>query len=335
MHRGLPWTRYSELLLIKAEGLRKDYGLDTAVDEVSFTIAKGEVVGLLGPNGSGKTTIMRMLTGFFAPTAGRCSIAGIDTAESPLEARRHVGYLPERVALYPDLSVRAYLSFVARVRETSGSVRAHVDEAMERCGLTDVSRKRIGKLSRGYRQRVGIAQAVVHKPDVLILDEPTVGLDPRQIVEVRSLIRELAGGVTVLLSTHILPEVSIVCRRVLILDHGRLIAQDTTEGLMAKTAGRNEIRLEIEAPEGEACSVLAACAGVSKVEIIERLGGSRLVFNIHARLGSDSKADLARAVVTRGWALHELTLNLLSLEDLFVEILARAERGDTGAEEDS
>ncbi len=319
--------------MIKAEGLSKDYGRNRAVDDVSFEIGKGEIVGLLGPNGSGKTTIMRMLTGFFAPTAGRCSVAGLDLERNSLEARQRVGYLPERVALYPELSVRGYLSFVARVREVSGSVRDHVDDAVERCGLTDVFRKRIGNLSRGYRQRVGIAQAIVHRPDVLILDEPTVGLDPRQIVEIRALIRDLAGGVTVLLSTHILPEVSIVCRRVLILDHGRLIAEDTAEGLTAKTAGRNEIRLEIEAPESEVAAVLGGCAGVREVEIAEHIGPSRLVVIVRAGLGSDSKAALAQAVVAQGWALHQLTPNLLSLEELFVDILARAERGDVPLEE--
>jgi len=318
--------------LIKAEGLSKDYGLNRAVDDVSFEVGKGEIVGLLGPNGSGKTTIMRMLTGFFSPTAGRCSVAGLDLERDTLAARQRVGYLPERVALYPDLSVRGYLSFVARVRNVPGPVRGHVNEALERCGLTDVYRKRIGKLSRGYRQRVGIAQAVVHRPDVLILDEPTVGLDPRQIVEIRALIRELAGGVTVLLSTHILPEVSIVCRRVLILDRGRLIAEDTAEGLTEKTAGRNEIRLEIAAPESEACAVLGSCEGVREVEIAERMSGSRLVVIVRARVGSDNKAALAQAVVERGWALHEMTPNLLSLEDLFVDILARAESGGAGSE---
>ncbi len=235
--------------MIRAERLTKDYGRHRAVDDVSFSIEQGDIVGLLGPNGSGKTTIMRMLTGFFAPTAGTCSIAGIDVAEDPREARRCIGYLPERVALYPDATVRRYLTFVARIHDAAGNVRALVDEAMEKCGLTHMAPRTIGKLSRGYRQRVGIAQAVIHKPKVLVLDEPTVGLDPRQIVEIRALIRSLAGQTTVLLSTHILPEVSITCRRVLILDHGKLVAEDTAEGLAEKAIGRGETTVKLVAPE--------------------------------------------------------------------------------------
>ncbi len=312
--------------MIKAEHLTKDYGLNRAVDDVSFQIGKGEIVGLLGPNGSGKSTIMRMLTGFFTPTEGTCSIAGRDIRTDSLAARTHVGYLPERVALYPDMSVRGYLSFVARVREVDGRVASYVDDALQRCGLTDVHRKRIGKLSRGYRQRVGIAQAIVHRPDVLILDEPTVGLDPRQIVEIRSLIRHLAGGVTILLSTHILPEVSLLCRRVLILDRGKLIAEDTAEGLAAKTAGRGEVTLELEAPEDVAVLAILACKGVRGAEVDGRVDG-RLRITVRTDPATDAKPELVRAAVEKGWPVHEVSPKLLTLEDLFVEILA-----DSGSE---
>jgi len=311
--------------LIRASNLTKDYGLLRAVDDISFHVRRGEIVGLLGPNGSGKTTIMRMLTGFFAPTAGECRIAGVDVRQSPLEARRHIGYLPERVALYPEMKVRRYLDFVARVHAVSGRVAPWVDEAMERCGLTSVADRHIGKLSKGYRQRVGIAQAIIHKPDVLILDEPTVGLDPRQIVEIRTLIRELAGGATILLSTHILPEVSITCRRVLILDRGKLVAEDTAEGLTRKTLGRGEVVVRLAAPEDRALAALRECAGVTVVNVVGRDKGI-LTLHVSGEANVDLAPVLAKAVAFRGWPLHELSPKQISLEDLFVEILERAER---------
>ncbi len=314
--------------MIEARGLTKDYGLHRAVDDVSFTIQTGEIVGLLGPNGSGKTTIMRMLTGFFSPTAGGCSIAGIDIGESSREARKQIGYLPEQVALYPDMKVAGFLTFVAKVREVTGSVVESVEAAIDICGLTDVAGRYIGNLSRGYRQRVGIAQAIIHQPQVLILDEPTVGLDPRQIVEIRGLIRKLSGLATVLLSTHILPEVSLTCQRVLILDKGRLIAKDTAEGLMEKTAGQGETLLRVQAPEGEVLAVARACDGVESVEVSERGTGGELCLTIRAAVGSDVRPAVGRAVIERGWALHELSPKLLSLEELFVRILDGAHRSD-------
>jgi ABC-2 type transport system ATP-binding protein len=311
--------------MIRAQRLTKDYGLHRAVDNVSFDIAKGDIVGLLGPNGSGKTTIMRMLTGFFAPTDGECSIAGIDVQLDAREARRHIGYLPERVALYPDLTVRRYLSFVARIHDVGGSVRSLVDEAMEHCGLTEMAKRAIGKLSRGYRQRVGIAQAIIHKPDVLVLDEPTVGLDPRQIVEIRSLIRSLAGRTTVLLSTHILPEVSITCRRVLILDHGRLVAEDTAEGLAKKAAARGETLLKVAAPEREAERVLRAVPGVASAQVLARDSGGVITVTIGGAADAEIRPRLAEAIAARGWRLYEMSPRLISLEDLFVQILEKAE----------
>lgn len=311
--------------MIRADRLTKDYGRNRAVDAVSFAIQRGDIVGLLGPNGSGKTTIMRMLTGFFAPTAGSCSIAGIDVQRRPREARRHIGYLPERVALYPDLTVRRYLAFVARVHDAAGSVRSLVDEAMEQCGLTDMAKRAIGKLSKGYRQRVGIAQAIIHKPDVLVLDEPTVGLDPRQIVEIRSLIRSFAGKTTVLLSTHILPEVSITCRRVLILDRGRLVAEDTAEGLARKTTGRGETVVKVAGPERECERALASLPAVEGVELLERGSGGVLTFSIKARRDAEIRPRVAEAMAARGWRLYELAPRLISLEDLFVQILDDAQ----------
>ena len=320
--------------MIRANGLTKDYGRNRAVDDVSFQIKRGEIVGLLGPNGSGKTTIMRMLTGFFAPTSGACRIAGIEVQEAPLEARRHIGYLPERVALYPDMKVERYLGFVARVQGVSGRVSTHVERAMERCGLAHMAKRYIGKLSRGYRQRVGIAQAIIHEPDVLILDEPTVGLDPRQIVEIRSLIRDLAGSTTILLSTHILPEVSITCRRVLILDKGRLVAEDTADGLAKKTVGSGEVKVRVEGPEDRVRAALAECDGVTGVTVAGRDSGNIVELLVSCRPGADVGPQLAKVTTFRGWKLHELSPQQISLEDLFVRILEQAEKsaeGDEGA----
>lgn len=315
--------------MIRATSLTKEYGLHRAVDDVSFYVRRGEIVGLLGPNGSGKTTIMRMLTGFFAPTRGECRIAGVDVREAPLEARRRIGYLPEHVALYPEMKVRRYLAFVARVHGVRGRVKPWVDEAMERCGLAHMADRTIGKLSKGYRQRVGIAQAIIHKPEVLILDEPTVGLDPRQIVEIRALIRELAGGATVLLSTHILPEVSITCRRVLILDGGKLVAEDTSEGLARKTLGRGEVVLRVEAPEERALPSFRECDGVTDVRVTGRESGV-LTLQISGKAEFDIAPAVANVAAFRGWPIHELSPKQISLEDLFVEILERAESARTG-----
>lgn len=310
--------------MIEASNLTKDYGLFRAVDDVSFRIEPGEIVGLLGPNGSGKTTIMRMLTGFFAPTSGTCSLGGIDVIRDPLGARRRIGYLPERVALYPDMSVEGFLAFIAKVRGVEGSVKGAVGDAMEVCGLTSMARRHIGKLSKGYRQRVGIAQAIIHQPQVLILDEPTVGLDPRQIVEIRSLIRTLSGLATVLLSTHILPEVSVTCRRVLILDHGKVIAEDTVEGLTEKTAGRGETLVRTNGSEMAVLAAIRDVAGIDDVEVVERGADSSLGFAVRSRSGAAIRPALARALVARNIDVLEISPRLMSLEDLFVDILANS-----------
>lgn len=308
--------------MIEAEGLTKDYGLHRAVDGISFRIEPGEIVGLLGPNGSGKTTTMRMLTGFFSPTAGHVSIAGCSVREDPREARRHIGYLPERVALYPDMTVRGFLSFIAKMRGVEGRVGAFVDDAVDVCGLAEHANRRIGKLSKGYRQRVGIAQAIIHQPEVLILDEPTVGLDPRQIVEIRGLIQKLSGLATVLLSTHILPEVSVTCKRVLILDHGKLIAEDTAEGLTEKMSGRGETLIRVAGPDKEVLAKLEACAGVEGVDLLGSPGDGVFEFCVRSSDGAAVRPGLAQAMVGNDWRLEELSPKLLSLEELFVTLLA-------------
>ncbi|MFQ5351618.1 MAG: ABC transporter ATP-binding protein [Candidatus Binatia bacterium] len=311
--------------MIRADKLSKHYGSVVAVDGVSFSVEAGDIVGLLGPNGSGKTTIMRMLTGFFAPTSGSCCIAGIDVRTDSRAARRHIGYLPENIALYPDMSVRAYLGFAARTRGFGQNLRRRVDEVMEECGLADMSRRTIGKLSRGYRQRVGIAQAIVHRPDVLIMDEPTVGLDPRQIVEIRALIRKLAATSTVLLSTHILPEVSVTCRRVLILDKGRLVAQDSAEGLSRRTAGRGETYIKLRAPAAEAVTALSALDGVRGVDTVDSTPDGIVAVVVATDGGQDLAPQMASCVLERGWPLYEMSPKLMSLEELFVQILEESE----------
>src|ERR1700723_440772 len=235
--------------MIEVQDLTKYFGPTLAVDHVSFKVEKGEIIGLLGPNGSGKTTIMRILAGFFPPTSGRALIGGLHVAEHSLETRRRVGYLPENMVLYPDLSVSALLEFAARVRGLdSRTTRDRMEYAIKICGLPEVRKKLIGKLSKGYRQRVGLAQALLADPEVLILDEPTVGLDPRQIVETRQVIRNLAGEHTVILSTHILPEVSVTCQRVIIINRGRVVAIDTPENLQRRMRGSDSLEVEVRGP---------------------------------------------------------------------------------------
>jgi ABC-2 type transport system ATP-binding protein len=316
--------------MIEVQDLTKFFGATLAVDHVSFKVEKGEIIGLLGPNGSGKTTIMRILTGFFPPTSGRAMIGGLDVAQHSLETRRRVGYLPENMVLYPDLSVTALLEFAARVRGLdSRTTRDRIEYAIKMCGLGEVRRKLIGKLSKGYRQRVGIAQAILCDPEVLILDEPTVGLDPRQVVEIRELIRSLAGRSTVLLSTHILPEVTMTCRRVVIIDRGKIVAQDTPEKLTAKLQGSDQSIITVAGPKDAVQQALTAIPGVDRLE--ERRGdapqdGVCSFVAFSTGHGDEVRGKMAQAVVQRGWNLLEIKPVALSLEDLFVRIVTSEER---------
>ncbi|HYB90705.1 MAG TPA: ABC transporter ATP-binding protein [Candidatus Binataceae bacterium] len=316
--------------MIEVQDLTKYFGATRAVNNVSFKVEKGEIIGLLGPNGSGKTTIMRILTGFFPPTSGRAMIGGLDVAEHSLETRRRIGYLPENMVLYPDLSVTALLEFAARVRGLDAqTTRQRIEYAISICGLKEVRRKLIGKLSKGYRQRAGIAQAILSDPEVLILDEPTVGLDPRQVVEIRELIRSLAGRSTVLLSTHILPEVNMTCRRVVIIDRGNIVAQDTPEELTSKLQGSNQTLITVVGPVEEVRGALSALPGIERVQDHPTDAGrtgvcSFLVFSgIH---GDEVRSALAACVVQRGWSLLEIKPMALSLEDLFMRLVTREER---------
>jgi gliding motility-associated transport system ATP-binding protein len=316
--------------MIEVQGLTKYFGATLAVNHVSFKVEKGEIIGLLGPNGSGKTTIMRILTGFFPPTSGRALIGGLDVAEHSIETRRRVGYLPENMVLYPDLSVSALLEFAARVRGLDAkTTRERMEYAIKTCGLGEVRRKLIGKLSKGYRQRVGIAQAILSDPEVLILDEPTVGLDPRQVVEIRDLIRSLAGRSTVLLSTHILPEVTMTCRRVVIIDRGKIVAQDTPEQLTAKLQGSDQTLITVVGPTEQVRATLAAVAGIERLADRPADGAqsgvcSFLVFS--KGQGDAVRGALAAVVVQHGWSLLEIKPMALSLEDLFMRLVTKEER---------
>ncbi len=316
--------------MIEVQGLTKYFGATRAVNHVSFKVEKGEIIGLLGPNGSGKTTIMRILTGFFPPTSGTAMIGGLDVSEHSIETRRKVGYLPENMVLYPDLSVTALLEFAARVRGLDARAkRERIEFAVKTCGLSEVRHKLIGKLSKGYRQRVGIAQAVLPDPEVLILDEPTVGLDPRQVVEIRDLIRSLAGRSTVLLSTHILPEVTMTCRRVVIIDNGNIVAQDTPEQLTAKLQGSDQSLISVAAPADQVKSVLAAVPFVERLQDrsaeLGQSGVSSFVVYSSGH-GDQVRGALAAAVVQRGWSLLEIKPMALSLEDLFMRLVTKEDR---------
>src|SRR5436305_3203177 len=237
--------------MIKVEGLTKRYARNVAVDHISFEVEKGQIVGFLGPNGAGKTTTMRMLTCFMPPTEGSAQVAGFDVRENPMEVKRRIGYLPETPPVYPEMEVIEYLDFVGRIKGVpKASLKSRIDEVMQQCAVTEVRNKEIGKLSKGYRQRVGLAQAIVHNPDVLILDEPTSGLDPRQIQETRSLIRGLAGDHTIILSTHILPEVEQICEKVIIISKGKVVATDTVENLTNRLRGSEAVALEVQAADG-------------------------------------------------------------------------------------
>jgi ABC-2 type transport system ATP-binding protein len=314
--------------VIDVQNLVKVFGPTRAVDGVTFSVRAGEIMGLLGPNGSGKTTIMRVLTGFFPPSDGRVTIDGLDVEDHSLAVREKIGYLPENVVLYPDLTVRRFLTFCAEVKGIPGQMRrSRIDDVMGACGLIEVAGKLIGKLSKGYRQRVGIAQAVIHRPLVLVLDEPTVGLDPRQIVDIRTLIKSLGGSTTILLSTHILPEVSMTCERVMIIDYGRIIAEDTAEGLTRRLQGSHETRARIAGPRE---AVLRALQTLPSLEDLREEPGSDGVVTIVARSsqGDDMRRALSDQVVGSGWGLLEVRPLPMTLEDLFVRLVRSEREGD-------
>ena len=325
--------------MIKVEGLTKRYARAVAVNDISFEVEKGQIVGFLGPNGAGKTTTMRVLTCFLPPSAGTATVAGFDVLEQPLEVKKRIGYLPETPPLYPDMEVVEYLIFVGRLKGIGAAdVRKRVDEACERCALTDVKSKLIGKLSKGYRQRVGLAQAIIHNPEVLILDEPTAGLDPKQINETRELIRSLAGEHTIVLSTHILPEVEQTCEKVIIINKGKLIATDSVENLQTRARAGESVLVEVASRNGnlncpEVIDRLQKVAGVSRVVSRETRDNSAVI-EVEAQHNRAVRGDLARAIVEAGWDLNQLRPSAVSLEEIFLQLTegsAPADQASAGA----
>src|SRR5262245_9445444 len=306
--------------MIEVENLTKRYGRHTAVDGISFRVEKGEILGFLGPNGAGKTTTMRILTCYLPATAGTARVAGHDVFQAPLEVKRRVGYIPETPPLYPDMSVQDFLTFCAKIKGVPAKERAaKVDEAIARCRVGDVRTKLIGKLSKGYRQRVGLAQAVLHNPEVLILDEPTAGLDPKQIIETRELIKSLGGSHTIILSTHILPEVSMTCGRVVIINKGRVVAEDTPENLTHRLRGAGGLRLEVRGDEALVLGAVQSVPGVLQARARTDAHGI-VVVEVEAEAGRDVRAELASAVVGKGFGLLGLQQAGMSLEEIFLHL---------------
>jgi len=318
--------------MIKVEGLTKRYARNIAVDNISFEVEKGQVVGFLGPNGAGKTTTMRVLTCFMPPTSGTASVAGFDVQENPMEVKRRIGYLPETPPLYPDMEVVEYLDFVGRIKGiNTADLPKRISDVTEKCAIGDVQKKLIGKLSKGYRQRVGLAQAILHNPDVLILDEPTSGLDPHQIIETRDLIKGLAGDHTIILSTHILPEVEQICEKVIIIAKGKVVATDSVENLTSRLRGSETVSVEVIAADNSGVqSRLEQVAGVSRVIYKESRDG-RLHFTVESLEGRHIRPGLARAVIEAGWNLNELHGMALSLEEIFLELTASHKEPVTAA----
>lgn len=315
----MPESTTNGTSMIQAQNLGKMYGEYAALRDVTFDVQKGEVLGFLGPNGAGKTTTMRILTGYMPPSSGMARVAGFDVFEDSMEVRRRIGYLPESVPLYSEMSVWDYLDFAARLRDVSNRDLA-IERAMEMTNIADKADMLIGKLSKGQRQRVGIAQALVHDPQVLILDEPTIGLDPKQIIEIRNLIKSLAGEHTVLLSTHILPEVSQTCTRVLIINEGKIVAEDTAERLASRVRGAEHIHLQVAQSAPEIATELEKIQGVLGAQA--KPDG---VYEIETNQGTDRRADIASLVVTRGWGLLEMRPVSVSLEDIFLKLTTTEE----------
>jgi ABC-2 type transport system ATP-binding protein len=311
--------------MITVKDLTKRYARTIAVDQISFQVAKGQIVGFLGPNGAGKTTTMRMLTCFLPPSAGTAKVAGFDVLDQPLEVKRRIGYLPESPPIYPEMETAEYLKFVGRLKGLSGAeLRKRVDYVCGRCAIADVKNKLLGKLSKGYRQRVGLAQAIIHNPDVLILDEPTAGLDPKQINETRDLIKDLAGEHTIILSTHILPEVEQTCEQVIIINKGKLVATDSVRNLQARARGAESVMIEIAGRNGTldipiVQHKLEQVPGVSRV-LYKQQVDSRALFEVESQKGRSVRGDLARTVVQGGWDLNELRTAAMSLEEIFLQL---------------
>jgi ABC-2 type transport system ATP-binding protein len=312
--------------MIEVKNLTKYYGEIKGIEDISFSIGKGEITGFLGPNGSGKTTTMRILTCFFPPTSGKATVAGYDVTESPIEVRKRIGYMPETVPLYPDMKVTTYLNFVAEAKGMDkGKKKRKISEVMEQCGIVDVSHRLVGNLSKGYRQRVGLAQALINDPEVLILDEPTIGLDPKQVVGIRELIKNLAGDRTIILSSHILPEVSMTCEKVIIIHQGEIVAVDTPENLTEKLQKTSKISVQIEGIKQEVTAKLKTMPGV--VAVLEKEEDPPGVFSyeIESEKEKEISGELSYLVYNNKWKLVEMRPVKMSLEDIFIKLVTEEE----------
>ncbi len=305
--------------MIEVQHLSKKYGPFTAVDDVSFRAESGEILGFLGPNGAGKTTTMRIITGYMPATEGKATVAGFDVFDKPIEAKKRTGYLPETPPLYPDMTVREYLRFVAKIKGVTSNVNDRVDAVMKKTWVADMANRHCGKLSKGYKQRVGLAQALIHEPEVLVLDEPTAGLDPKQIIETRQLIRELAGTHTIVLSTHILPEVAQTCQKVVIISKGKVVATDTPDALTERLRGAMTLFVQAQGPSDDIQRALQSISGVVRVNPSENRGDVA-GFDVDTEKGADVRREVAAAVVRGGWGLLELRPMRMSLEDIFLSL---------------
>ncbi len=305
--------------MIEVKGLTKRYGEITAIDDVCFSLEKGEILGLLGPNGAGKTTTMRILSGFMPPSRGTATVAGYDVLKEPLEVKRRVGYMPEHPPLYNEMMVSSYLDFVARIKGVPRNRRKNsFARVVEQCGLPQVTSRLVGNISKGFRQRVGLAQALIHDPEVLILDEPTIGLDPGQIIEIRELIKALGEEHTIILSSHVLPEVTMICKRVVIINEGKVVVVDSYENLSARLRKSERIAIKLTKPNEQVISRLKALTGVKEVFADE---GNANCFIIESEIKSEIGEELAKTIVSEGWGLQEMKLLSLSLEDIYLRLI--------------
>ena len=306
--------------MIEVKDLTKVYGNKHAVDGISFTVNEGEILGFLGPNGAGKSTTMNILTGYISSTSGTAKVAGFDILEDPIEAKKHIGYLPEHPPLYLDMTVQAYLEFCYHLKKARQPMKAHLDDICARVRITDVRNRIIKNLSKGYRQRVGLAQALIGNPEVLILDEPTVGLDPKQIIEIRNLIKTLGKRHTVILSSHILPEVQAVCDRVIVINKGKIVADDTEENLSHNLSNDFRYIARIEGPEDEVTKILTSISGMKEVDSYGQKENGVFEYSLEAEPGTDLRRDLFTRLADRNYPLLGLKTTELTLEDIFLRL---------------
>ena len=312
--------------MIEVNGVSKMFGAFPAISDISFRVEPGEILGFLGPNGAGKSTTMKIITGFMPPTDGNVTIAGYDIVTESLEARKHIGYLPETVPLYTDMTIKDYLEYMGRLRGMSRDyINQRISEVIDICNLGDYNSTIISKLSKGFRQRVGIAQAILHEPDVLVLDEPTIGIDPIQVVETRQLIKNLGGEHTLIVSTHILPEVSQICERVIIIHEGQIIAEDTPENLAQRLVGSERVDLDVKGPQQDVLVAFQQVEGVREAVRLEGPPGSVPRYRVQSELGIEIRADLASTVINSGWELLRLDGVIMSLEEIFLRLTTEDE----------